>query len=235
MSGNGSTLEFEAIPEMCAHCFDTLIEDLQKQGDCSFQAPKAKVTSLLSLFNESEKYVKCPLFVTWNKQRRNSNPLVYDLRGCIGSLEPRTLHSAVADYALISALNDRRFRPINSSELPELQVGVSLLVNYEDCDTSNNATSSSVYDCFEWTVGKHGIIIKFQDRGGRSFSATYLPEVAKELSWSQEEAIHSLVRKSGYSGKIDEDLLKSIRCTRYQSSKSVMTYDEYIRFEPKSR
>ena len=39
-----------------------------------------------------------PLFVTWNKaSRQGGEPR---LRGCIGTLEPRQLHTALADYAL---------------------------------------------------------------------------------------------------------------------------------------
>jgi AMMECR1 domain-containing protein len=41
---------------------------------------------------------RSPLFVTWNKSSnwgRSSQ-----LRGCIGTLEPRPLHTALKDYAL---------------------------------------------------------------------------------------------------------------------------------------
>ena len=37
-----------------------------------------------------------PLFVTWNKASRRGSRL----RGCIGTLEPRYLHTALKDYAL---------------------------------------------------------------------------------------------------------------------------------------
>ena len=36
------------------------------------------------------------LFVTWKKGKGNG----LRLRGCIGTLEPRHMHSAVGDYAL---------------------------------------------------------------------------------------------------------------------------------------
>jgi len=93
---------------------------------------------------------------------------------------------------------------------------VSLLVEYEDC-----------CDCFDWIVGIHGILIKFM-YGTIQYSATYLPEVAKEQRWNQKQTIHSLARKAGFTGKINNDLFEKIYCTRYKSSKNKMTYVDYI-------
>jgi len=62
------------------------------------------------------------------------------------------------------------------------------------------------------------------------FKATYLPEVAPEQGWDCHEAVVSLIRKSGYQGKISEQLLRSVKTTRYQSSKNRLTYREYIDF-----
>jgi uncharacterized protein (TIGR00296 family) len=144
---------------------------------------------------------------------------VYELRGCIGTLAPRQLQHALSEFAITSALHDRRFDPISLHELPLLRVGVSLLVNYEECQ-----------DCFDWSVGVHGIIIKFagSTREMEQYSATFLPEVAKEQSWSQQETVLSLIRKAGYRGRITNDLLSQIQCTRYQSSKYRISYQEYI-------
>eukprot|EP00571_Detonula_confervacea_P006731 CAMPEP_0172313968 /NCGR_PEP_ID=MMETSP1058-20130122/21363_1 /TAXON_ID=83371 /ORGANISM="Detonula confervacea, Strain CCMP 353" /LENGTH=351 /DNA_ID=CAMNT_0013027711 /DNA_START=220 /DNA_END=1275 /DNA_ORIENTATION=+ len=200
--------------------------------------------------------VDCPLFVTWSKLRSSHPPLLsevsssgiatpatttasssnitdddtstqhdeadYDLRGCIGTLAPKSLKYALSEFAITSALHDNRFDPITLQELPFLRVGVSLLVKYEECK-----------DCFDWVVGVHGIIIKFEsvNRGKgireRAYSATYLPEVAYEQRWSQQEAVVSLVRKAGYRGVITDDLFAQILCTRYQSSKYRLSYKEY--------
>ena len=142
----------------------------------------------------------------------------YDLRGCIGTLAPKSLHSALSEFALTSALRDRRFDPITLQEIPYLRVGVSLLVKYEEC-----------LHCLDWVVGVHGIIIRFEcRRSGNGYSATYLPEVAHEQRWNQMETVVSLVRKAGYRGVIHDDLLSQIRCTRYQSSKHRLTYEEYV-------
>ncbi|KAL3815977.1 hypothetical protein ACHAXA_005186 [Cyclostephanos tholiformis] len=167
----------------------------------------------------------------------------YDLRGCIGTLFPKsTLDVSLSEYAITSALYDRRFKPITVDELPYLRVCVSLLIGYKECAT-----------CHDWIVGVHGIIIEFvvSDavattggtmygttgkgvRGGwtgggtcTTYTATYLPEVAIEQGWDREEAVISLVRKSGYRGAVTSDLLSSIRCTRYRTSACHTSYREY--------
>ena len=143
----------------------------------------------------------------------------YDLRGCIGTLTKRNLQHALSEFAITSALHDRRFDPISIHELPMLRVGVSLLVKYEVCQ-----------DCLDWVVGVHGIIIKFgsNNNTGEQYSATYLPEVAKDQSWNQKEAVVSLIRKAGYHGHVTNELLSSIHCTRYQSSKFRVSYQDYV-------
>ena len=100
--------------------------------------------------------VDTPLFVTYHINGDT-------LRGCIGNLSPISLPRAVPEYALISALNDTRFSPVTLSELPQLNVTVSLLVKYEECDA------------LDWEVGVHGILIEY-----KGYSATFLPEVSAE-------------------------------------------------------
>ena len=203
-----------STPGMCFHCFDVLIDSLQNKKTSSNRvvvSNKRKNTPLpdFALADVSE---ECPLFVTWDKQKPDGQ---YQLRGCIGTLSPRLLATSVGDYALISALNDRRFSPISLSELSLLRVSVSLLVNYE-----------LARDVFDWSIGKHGILIKFEARGIH-YNATYLPEVAKEQGWDHKTAINSLVQKSGYSGPVTHQLLSKIHLTRYQSSKCQVTFEEY--------
>jgi hypothetical protein len=94
-----------------------------------------------------------------------------------------------------------------------------LQVNYEDCE-----------DAYDWVIGVHGILVKFEVRGTR-YNATYLPEVAYEQGWTQEQTVQSLIRKSGYYGRPSEVLSPSndsFQCIRYQSSKEYLTYDDYV-------
>lgn len=237
--------DLEATQAMCYHCFDSLLDELLKSDKSGSKWRKLRQRPVpeyaMSLPDPS---IECPIFVTWEKARpvtgfpgnlimgngRDSNGQpIYELRGCIGTLNPKPLLTAVGDYALSSALRDRRFQPVTPSEVSNLRVSVSLLVKYEPCQ-----------DCLDWVgtyvgffhrllfsflrnaklpwthiaeVGTHGILIKFWN-AKREYSATYLPEVAKDQKWEQKTAVTALIRKSGYTGAIDQDLFDSIQCTR---------------------
>ncbi len=197
---------------MCYYCFDVLIGSL-RYGQQHFDGKGNQVIPGF-VAELPTATVECPIFVTWDKQ--NSPLSNWQLRGCIGTLGPRLLVDAVGEYALISALQDRRFSPITLQEISSLRVSVSLLIQYELCD-----------DTHDWTVGVHGIMIKFSV-AGRSYSATYLPEVAKEQKWTIEQTVASLVQKAGYHGTLTPELLRNIHCTRYQSSKCRVTFAEYM-------
>lgn len=163
-----------------------------------------------------------PLFVTWKKAVNGGEPR---LRGCIGTLEARCIINGFKDYALTSALRDRRFPPIQAKELPFLQCTVSILTNYE------NAANY-----LDWEVGKHGIIIEFADPDYNTRrSATYSPDVAAQEGWTTIEAIDSLIRKAGYNGTITESVRKRIQLTRYQSTLYMMHYGDYVSYVKTTR
>jgi uncharacterized protein (TIGR00296 family) len=204
-----------ATPSMCYHCFDTLIDTVQHSSN---DKKRSNLSTTIPEFVQNDLQdpsVECPIFVTWDKQKQG-NPESWQLRGCIGTLSPRLLATSVGEYAITSALRDRRFHPITISEISSLRVSVSLLVNYEDCQ--------HVYD---WTVGMHGILIKFHVNG-QYYNATFLPEVAKQQQWDHEKTVSSLIRKAGYNGPIENNLLQKIHCTRYQSSKCQISFGEYV-------
>lgn len=187
--------------EMAVYCFDTLIAHYNDE-----EVPPPD-------FNDG----KHPLFVTWKKATNGREP---SLRGCIGTLEALSIMNGFKDYALKSALKDRRFSPIRAEELPKLECTVSILTNYETAD-----------DYLDWEVGKHGIIIDFSEpNSGTTRSATYLPEVASHEGWTNIQAIDSLIRKSGYTGSISSELRESIRLTRYQSSLFTMDFSQYAAY-----
>ncbi|GAV68160.1 AMMECR1 domain-containing protein [Cephalotus follicularis] len=192
--------------EMAVYCFDTLVAHYS-----SHEAPPPA-------FDGGEH----PLFVTWKKVVNGGEPR---LRGCIGTLEARCLINGFKDYALTSALRDRRFPPIQAKELPSLECTVSVLTNYE---TANHY--------LDWEIGRHGIIIEFTDPNNNTRrSATYLPEVAAHEGWTKIEAIDSLMRKSGYSGAITESLRRRIRLTRYQSTIFTLQYSDYVSYVKATR
>ena len=182
----------------CLYCFDVLASHLHQT-----QSPDPPFPTDASF----------PLFVTWNKRNQHGQ---HDLRGCIGCLSPLPITS-LKDYALTSALNDRRFAPIDARELPQLQCTVSLLTNFEQARGLD-----------DWTIGPHGVLIDYVDPAGQARTAVYLPDVIPEQGWSKAETIDSLVRKSGYSGQITDSLRSKIKLTRYQSTKCTVSYETWL-------
>ncbi|RKP07345.1 AMMECR1 domain-containing protein [Thamnocephalis sphaerospora] len=196
-----------ALVEHCVYCFDVLRRHFDPQQEAE---PEFK--------NGSQAY---PLFVTWKVQPAHPTPDDEELRlrGCIGNFNAMPLQSGLEEYALTSALRDRRFAPITSKEVPWLTCAVSLLTDF---------TLGSDY--LDWEIGKHGIWIEFRNEHGKRKTATYLPEIAAEQGWSKVETIDSLLRKGGYRGHITETLRASIKLTRYQSSKCALSYDDYLAY-----
>lgn len=185
----------------CAYAFDALLGHLRGHS-CP---PPA--------FAAEEEY---PMFVTWSTRGASSGAHAA-LRGCIGTLRP-TRASDIKEYALASALRDRRFAAITEDELPSLEVTVSLLTNFEP---------DRAWD--DWVVGVHGVWIDFvHPQSGEACSATFLPDVSLEQGWSVRQAIDALVRKAGFAGVATAGLLASIKLTRYQSTLHKLTYDEYL-------
>ncbi|CAN0355226.1 unnamed protein product [Pylaiella littoralis] len=187
----------QATREMCAYCFDVIVAHF---NDHEPPPPSFATT-----------YV-CGMFVTWDKHEQGTE----NLRGCIGTLSPQAI-SQLRDYTYSSALNDRRFSPIEPSELSSLDLSVSLLVEYEPARHWE-----------DWEVGVHGIVIKFNDDRGSKYSATFLPEVAAEQGWTREVTLTRLVRKAGYKRTVGRAFLACVEITRYQSSKSKLSYRDYL-------
>ncbi|KAH9482465.1 AMMECR1-like protein [Psilocybe cubensis] len=208
--------------EHCLHAFDALYCSLTDAEPIPPRFP-------------DEKY---PLFVTWDIKQRGE----WHLRGCIGNFEPMPIHDGLAEYALVSAFRDTRFRKIDRSELERLRCSVSLLTDFERGDTY-----------LDWTIGVHGIRISFPHpsllqpsseapsplsssgslprvSSKQTFSATYLPEVIPEQGWDKIEAIDSAIEKAGWRHRITEDLRRSIKLVRYQSSQCSVTWDQYIQW-----
>lgn len=143
-----------------------------------------------------------PIFVTF-KTLPNE-----DLRGCIGNFTASPLHKQLQDYAHIAAFDDTRFSPIALTELPALACSVSLLHSFQKCRRWD-----------DWKIGTHGIRVQYQKYG-----ATYLPSVAEEQGWSHIETMESLLRKGGYRGKVDTQVLAALQVERYEVSIASVKY-----------
>jgi AMME syndrome candidate gene 1 protein len=249
-SSNG-TGGLQATLAMCYYCFEVLWHELKQRQPISKQFPARPTIHNESVFSSTRIFpmedmsstVECPLFVTWERSAHtnvshsscngngnnigSSKDAAFELRGCIGTLTPKVLSKeTLKEYALLSALRDKRFDPVTMDELPRLRVAVSLLVHYEECR-----------DCHDWTVGVHGIIIRFHpydtdahnsSSATSEYSATFLPEVATQQGWDQYKTITQLIRKAGYKGTVTDALVRRIKCQRYQSSKQKVTFAEYV-------
>ncbi len=197
---SSSTIEDKNSPDLkllCVYVFDTLVSFFtKKEIDNCFPA---------SLKNKS-----FPLFVTWSTGKNKK------LRGCVGTFASNDLESSLKYYSLEAAFEDNRFDVILEKELPNLNVAVSLLTNFEDAK-----------DCYDWELGKHGVQIFFRD--GRNYSASFLPESPIEYNIDKITALKRLVKNSGYYRQF-EDVEKIIQVRRFQSITSFMTYEEYCNF-----
>jgi len=105
-------------------------------------------------------------------------------------------------------MRDTRFQPITLEEITELNVAVSLLVDFEPCS-----------DPLDWEVGVHGIQMV-----GKS---VFLPEVAAEQNWTKEETLHHLRRKAGDRPPYTEESYARLKFVRFKSRKIQLSYDEF--------
>mmetsp|Transcript_11353 Transcript_11353/g.20520 ORF Transcript_11353/g.20520 Transcript_11353/m.20520 type:complete len:248 (+) Transcript_11353:86-829(+) len=200
-----------ASAEMCSFAFEVLCAHL------SSYEPALN----LKMYDAISDLASCGVFVTYNKL---SDGKQWDLRGCIGTLKSQPLRQALRDYAITAATLDRRFLPIEPHELSSLQVGISLL---DDFETLPNG------DLDNWIPGTHGLVLDFTE-GSRSYSATFLPEIAMEQGWTRAETLQHLIRKSGYRG-VTSKALKKLRLTRYLSSKYTLTFQEFLQLRSQTR
>ena len=117
----------------------------------------------------------CGAFVTLKKHGY--------LRGCIGRFDAsEPLYKVVQDMAIASSTQDSRFMPVESNEIPEIEIEISVLTPMRRIDSID-----------EFELGKHGIYIRKGYRSG-----TFLPQVAAETGWTKEEFLgHCAQDKAG--------------------------------------
>jgi AmmeMemoRadiSam system protein B/AmmeMemoRadiSam system protein A len=105
-----------------------------------------------------------------------------DLRGCIGFTEPvYPLAEAVVRCAVYAATEDPRFRPVQPSELKDLDYEISVLTPLRKIDDP---------DIVE--IGKHGLLISQGASRG-----LLLPQVAVEQKWDRDEFLAEACLKAG--------------------------------------
>jgi AmmeMemoRadiSam system protein B/AmmeMemoRadiSam system protein A len=105
-----------------------------------------------------------------------------ELRGCIGhTAADMPLSRTVGAMTLSAALEDRRFRPVESSELNDITIEISAVTPLR-----------TISDPSEIVVGRDGVLL----RQGRH-SAVYLPQVATEQGWNRDDMLDHLCLKAG--------------------------------------
>ena len=109
------------------------------------------------------------------------------LRGCIGQVVPRQpLHRAVPLLAIRAAREDRRFQPIETHELGDLRIEISVLGPLAPLDSRSPEKVLA-----RLQPGELGVFLQCQGR-----SATYLPQVWRHLP-DPVDFMDSLSRKAG--------------------------------------
>jgi AmmeMemoRadiSam system protein A len=105
-----------------------------------------------------------------------------DLRGCIGHIAADDLLGRVVPRCAIAACSeDPRFPPLAASELPALEIELSLLGPLEPINGPH-----------DFEIGRHGLVV---ERGWRR--GLLLPQVATEWSWDRETFLSQTCRKAG--------------------------------------
>jgi len=113
-------------------------------------------------------------FVTLHLRKR--------LRGCIGQLpSSEPLIQVVAHCAKAAALDDPRFSPVTASELPEIEIEISVLSPVEDVAPN------------KIEVGKHGLVVSLGRQRG-----VLLPQVAVQFKWTSERFLEETLIKAGW-------------------------------------
>ncbi len=103
------------------------------------------------------------------------------LRGCVGQVEnPGPLADVVARAAINAALYDSRFPSVGASEIPNLEIEISVLSPLERMQAE------------QIVVGQHGLMV-VRDH----FRGILLPQVAAERQWSKERLLEETCLKAG--------------------------------------
>jgi MEMO1 family protein len=103
------------------------------------------------------------------------------LRGCIGTMEGREPLADAIVNAAESAAHDPRFPELAASELPDVELEISVL-----------SPMRPVAGAEAIVLGKHGVLLS---KSGRH--AVFLPQVATETGWDLDTFLSNLALKAG--------------------------------------
>ena len=109
------------------------------------------------------------------------------LRGCIGYIEPiHPLCDAIVNAAKGAALEDPRFPPTSSNELPDIDFEISILTEPKllECKSEDRAKHVE--------IGKHGLIVEKEQ-----YKGLLLPQVFVDFGVDAESALNMTCEKAG--------------------------------------
>ena len=110
-----------------------------------------------------------------------------ELRGCVGSMQAvDPLAQAVAKSAFNAAFRDRRFGRVESAELDQLRIEISVLSTLDPIDVDSR---QALLDALK--PGEDGLLM--EDSGYRS---TFLPKVWEKIP-SSSQFLDELMQKAG--------------------------------------
>jgi AmmeMemoRadiSam system protein A len=105
-----------------------------------------------------------------------------DLRGCIGHIEPsEPLGRVIARCAVAAAISDPRFPPVDASEVPDLDLELSVLGPLEPIAGPDDID-----------IGRHGLVVEMGWHRG-----LLLPQVASEWQWDRDTFLAQTCHKAG--------------------------------------
>jgi AmmeMemoRadiSam system protein B/AmmeMemoRadiSam system protein A len=110
------------------------------------------------------------------------------LRGCIGMIQEKMpLYQAVVDYAIHSATQDPRFKPMTADEAKEVEIEISVMN-----PTAGPMTPfQKVKDVSEIVIGRDGLLLR---KG--SYQGILLPQVPAEQGWDRDKYLEGICRKA---------------------------------------
>ena len=131
---------------------------------------------------EAELSQRSGAFVTLHKRGQ--------LCGCVGQIvSDKPLYETVAEAAIAAATRDPRFHRVNLSEMPELEIEISVLTPLQPLEHIEDLE-----------IGVHGLYIKHGEHSG-----LLLPQVATVHNWNCTEFLQQACKKAKLPDKAWQD------------------------------
>jgi len=132
----------------------------------------------------NQRELSLPFFPPHLSEPRGAFTTLYregELRGCVGYVLPVVpLYRTVAESAKAAALDDMRFNPVTSQEVPLIEVVLSILSPLTPIKPE------------QVEVGRHGLVVTLGLRRG-----LLLPQVPVEHGWDRETFLSQTCHKAG--------------------------------------